>query len=263
MSLSFKHLSVPPFGDTLPAQIFFRTATMPADAAYPQHTHPWGEFVFSYSGAVEVKVGHHQYLAPSQYGLWLPSGTEHQGLNRYEACHCSMYVAERLCEGMPQTPCALTVSPLVRAVLEHLRQHPITLPYTEETSRLLQVLVDQLKVAACDGSYLPASNDPLLRRVLAMLEADPGDRRSMAELARSVHTTERTLMRRCKRDLGMTLAEWRQRLRAIRAMPLLEAGDKVETIALDLGYGSSSAFIAMFRRLMGVTPDEYRKRTRG
>jgi len=33
----------------------------------------------------------------------------------------------------------------------------------------------------------------------------------------------------------------------------------VETIALDLGYGSASAFISMFRRLMGVTPDEFRK----
>jgi AraC-like DNA-binding protein len=42
-------------------------------------------------------------------------------------------------------------------------------------------------------------------------------------------------------------------------MPLLEAGDKVESIALDLGYASSSAFIAMFRRLMHITPDEYRK----
>ena len=66
-------------------------------------------------------------------------------------------------------------------------------------------------------------------------------------------------MRRCQRDLGMSLAEWRQRLRVVRAMPLLEAGQTVETIALDLGYGSASAFISMFKKLMGTTPDEYRK----
>lgn len=42
-------------------------------------------------------------------------------------------------------------------------------------------------------------------------------------------------------------------------MPLLEAGQTVETVALDLGYGSASAFIGMFRRLMGVTPDEFRR----
>ena len=66
-------------------------------------------------------------------------------------------------------------------------------------------------------------------------------------------------MRRSQRDLGMSLAEWRQRLRVVRAMPLLEAGQTVETIALDLGYGSASAFITMFKRLMGSTPDEFRR----
>ncbi|MCB2040609.1 MAG: helix-turn-helix domain-containing protein, partial [Rhodoferax sp.] len=69
--------------------------------------------------------------------------------------------------------------------------------------------------------------------------------------------------RRCQRDLGMSLTEWRQRLRVVKALPRLEAGDKVETIAFDLGYGSASAFIAMFRRLMDVTPDEYRKTVEG
>jgi AraC-like DNA-binding protein len=44
-------------------------------------------------------------------------------------------------------------------------------------------------------------------------------------------------------------------------MPMLEAGRTVEAIALDLGYGSASAFIAMFRKLMGTTPDEFRRRT--
>ncbi|MBK5556647.1 AraC family transcriptional regulator, partial [Pseudomonas sp. TH05] len=33
----------------------------------------------------------------------------------------------------------------------------------------------------------------------------------------------------------------------------------VETIGLDLGYSSASAFISMFRKMMGATPDEYRK----
>lgn len=62
-----------------------------------------------------------------------------------------------------------------------------------------------------------------------------------------------------QRELGLSLTQWRQRLRVVRALPRLEAGDKVESIALDLGYGSASAFIAMFRRLMAVTPDEYRR----
>lgn len=121
------------------------------------------------------------------------------------------------------------------------------------------MVVDQLHGAKMAGSYLPSSSDPLLEPLLLVLQENPADPRSLAELAALVHTTERTLLRRCQSELGMTLGEWRQRLCVLRAMPRLEQGDTVESIALDLGYSSASAFIAMFRRLMGSTPDEYRR----
>ena len=73
--------------------------------------------------------------------------------------------------------------------------------------------MDQLARAPCAGSYLPSSDDPALAAVLHMLQAQPGDNRTLAALAQAAHTTERTLMRRAQRDLGMSLLEWRQRLR--------------------------------------------------
>jgi transcriptional regulator GlxA family with amidase domain len=124
---------------------------------------------------------------------------------------------------------------------------------------VLRVLLDQLVVAPRAGSYLPTSEDPALGAVLRLLEANPGDNRSLPELAAAAHTTERTLMRRSQRDLGMSLNDWRQRLRVVTAMPLLQAGQTVETVALDLGYASASAFITMFKRLMDSTPDEFRR----
>lgn len=69
-------------------------------------------------------------------------------------------------------------------------------------------------------------------------------------------------MRRCQRDLGMSFAEWRQRLKVLTSLSRLDQGQTVENIGLDLGYSSASAFISMFRRLMGTTPDEYRKGNR-
>ena len=259
MSSPVRHHFTPPFSQSLPAPIVFRSAQLPARAEYPQHRHAWGEFVYSFSGVAEIKMGGQHYLVPPQYGFWLPPNVEHQGLNRYEIWHCSLYISVEYCAGMPQRTCALTVNPLVRVMLEHLRQHqPAPRPSVEE-ARLLQVLVDQLKTADCAGSYLPTSEDSLLNPLLQMLQLQPGDSRPLAELARSAHTTERTLMRRSQKELGMSLAEWRQRLRVVKAISLLETGETVENIAHDLGYSSASAFIAMFRRLMNITPDEYRK----
>ena len=258
-------LEIPLSSPDLPAPIMFRSAHVPADGLYPQHQHAWGEFVYSFSGVMEVKLADHHYLAPPQYGVWLPPEVTHIGLNRHEAHHCSVYMTPQACQGLPRNACALTVSPLVRALLDHLRQQPRPNPACPHPSRT--------RGPPDAGAGRPAGPSSLRRQLpaqlgrpgpgalLRALEADPGDNRSLAELAHTVHTTERTLMRRCQRDLGMSLTEWRQRLRVVKALPLLEAGHKVETIALDLGYGSASAFIAMFRRLMGVTPDEYRRGT--
>jgi transcriptional regulator GlxA family with amidase domain len=207
---------------------------------------------------MELKLAHSHYLAPPQYGIWLPPDVEHIGMNRHEASHCSLYLSRELCRTLPRTTCALAVSPLVKALLEHLREHEVNQPRTSGERRLLRVLIDQLAVAPQQGSYLPMSDDPLLSQVLTALEKDPADGRSLAQWAKQVHTTERTLERRCQQHLGLSFSDWRQRLRVVKALAMLELGRSVEAIALDLGYSSASAFIAMFRRMTGTTPDKVR-----
>jgi len=110
------------------------------------------------------------------------------------------------------------------------------------------------------GDDLPASDDALLGPVLAALQADPGDRRSLAEWARVIGTTERTLSRRCRHALGMSFNDWRQRLKLLTALSLLEAGHPIQSIAYRLGYSTASAFIAMFRQLTGMSPTALRRR---
>jgi AraC-like DNA-binding protein len=252
-------LRTPPFLVALPAPIVFHAASLPAQAVYPRHAHAWGEFVHAFSGVMEIKLADRHYLAPPQYGIWLPPDTLHVGFNRHAASFCSVYLAPELCCALPTAPCALTVGPLLRALLGELRAHPPPLAPNLQDQRLLQVLLDTLIRAPHAGSYLPGSNDLLLEPVLKALAASPGDPRSLPQWAQLVNTTERTLARRCQRDLGMSFIEWRQRLKVIEALARLEQGDTVEAIGLGLGYSSASAFIAMFRKMMGSTPDEYRK----
>ena len=55
----------------------------------------------------------------------------------------------------------------------------------------------------------------------------------------------------------MSLGQWQRRLKLLHALRRLAAGEPVEAAALELGYNSSSAFIAMFRRELGQTPKRY------
>ncbi|MDN5874271.1 MAG: helix-turn-helix transcriptional regulator [Sinobacteraceae bacterium] len=258
-------LRLPPFSDELqelPAPIFFRVEDMPSHSTYPALRHPWGEFIYSFGGITEVKVDNNNLFAPPHSGLWIPPETEHTCFNHRETAHCSLYVSNDLCAAMPDTACALLVSPLVRAVLEHLQDFRLSENRPSESERLLRVLVDQLSICETTESFMPYTDDPRLGPLLQALHDDPADNRTLTELATAFHMSKRTLMRRCETELGMSLTEWRQRLRLVNALPLINSGRSVESVALDLGYATSSAFIAMFRRLMGSSPKEFTSKRR-
>ncbi len=243
----------------LPEPIYYLERSMPSDTRYPPHQHSWGEFIYSFSGVLELIAEGNVFRVPSSYALWLPPNTSHYGFNRHESLHCSLYIDPELARQLPEQPCALIMTPLIREMLSHLSVSPPTTPYTPEARRFIDVIFDLLRTVSSTGSYLPHSTDPLLMRLLNYFEQNPACQQPLKQLAKELGTTERTLARKAQRDLGIALTEWRQRLRVVRAMPMLEKGEKVETISLELGYSTSSAFIAMFKKHMNITPDEYRK----
>lgn len=55
----------------------------------------------------------------------------------------------------------------------------------------------------------------------------------------------------------MSFGRWRQQLHIGLALQRLASGQSVMNVAFDLGYESTSAFIAMFRRMLGTTPARY------
>lgn len=244
--------------DEIPAQLWLRISNAPAQSMYPQHVHAWGEFIFAFNGVLEVNIGQLNYLTPPPYGLWLPPNIEHSGLNRTQVTHCTLYIHESLCENLPKNAGILMTTPLVPAILEHLRLYPMP-DHNPEYLRILQVLLDQLHHADLFGSYLPSSKHPKLTKVLDYLYLHPADNTPLKDLAQQMNMTERTLARYSQKELGMSLNEWRQRHKIIKAMSMLNTTQTVEKIALDLGYANSSAFISMFKRWMNTTPDQYRK----
>ena len=57
----------------------------------------------------------------------------------------------------------------------------------------------------------------------------------------------------------MSFGEWRQRQRFLASIEALESSRSIQEIAFDMGYSSASAFIAMFQRQAGSTPEQYRR----
>lgn len=75
--------------------------------------------------------------------------------------------------------------------------------------------------------------------------------------------SERTLARRFEAELGMSLRTWRRHLRLFKAIEFLGGGLGVTQTAMELGYGSTSAFVFAFRSEMGSSPQAYMRGRRG
>lgn len=242
-----------------PEPVSFRTELFEGGTVFPRKRQPWGELNYALSGVCEFDIEGKRYLSPPHYGIWIPPGVSHEAWNRHDIRYVSVYVAPALCGPLPQAPSTLALPPLLKAILADFAARDVTLPKAEEDLRLAHVLVDQIRRAPRFESYLPFSEDPMLGPILAALQADPGDRGPAAEWARKAGTTERTLSRRCRDQLGVSFNEWRQRLRVVAALALLDEGEPVHRIAERLGYGNPSAFIAMFRRVTGASPTQTRR----
>ena len=71
----------------------------------------------------------------------------------------------------------------------------------------------------------------------------------------------RTFKRRFRRATGMAPLEYVHALRLEEAKQMLETGDApIEAIANDVGYEDAGYFSRLFRRQVGLTPGQYRRR---
>ncbi|HVJ92560.1 MAG TPA: helix-turn-helix domain-containing protein, partial [Labilithrix sp.] len=79
-------------------------------------------------------------------------------------------------------------------------------------------------------------------------------------IARRAAMSTRTLSRRFREQTGTTPAQWVLRCRVYRAQQLLETtSHSVERVATEVGFGSTATFRDRFRRLVGKSPQAYRR----
>ncbi|MDR5017598.1 helix-turn-helix transcriptional regulator [Yersinia rochesterensis] len=246
-----------------PQNLSFRCEIYNADTEFLPHTHTYGQLICVKSGVLAMSIGGQRFLAPPEFSVWVPAGVDHSSYNRKPMHFRAIDIALELCDGLPTSACLINVSPIFNAIVENCFSRGLLMPESEPDMRLGSVLIDQLKVSPVQCTYLPTSQDKLLSPILTALERCPSDNTSLALWAKRVYTTERTLSRRCQQELGMAFSEWRQRLRFLHAISLLEQGRTVQSVALDVGYSSSSAFIAMFQQISGTTPERFRRDNSG
>jgi len=147
---------------------------------------------------------------------------------------------------------ALTESQTKRSGGESVLARMSELMFVEAVRRHLESLPPE------QTGWLAGLRDPQVARALALLHGRPGFGWTLPALAREAGLSRSALAERFTHLIGhppiQYLANWRMQV----AAGLLVRGDKVASVALEVGYDSEAAFSRAFKKLIGRSPRTWR-----
>ena len=130
-------------------------------------------------------------------------------------------------------------------------------PLNAAQKRLITTLRDEIRHPDQQPLRLTIPREESLARVAGALLDDVGDDRTLDDWAHVAGVSRRTFMRAFSAEAGMSFGRWRQQARLFAALEMLAQKKSVTEIAITVGYDSVSAFIEMFRTMLGTTPQTY------
>ncbi len=243
--------------DTIPRAVTWRSSDLTAGHLISPHNHARAQLLYAISGVMTVSTDNGIWVVPPHRAVWVPQGRDH-GIRANTALSLrNLYFHPREISNLPDELCVVAVPGLLRELILEMFALPALYDEQGADGRLVQVIIDRIRALDAVPLHLPLPASSAASRVAQAVTNDPADSRSIEDWAVYAGTTGRTLARRFLHETGMSFGQWRQQARLLEAMRLLADGVPVTTVAMDLGYSSQSAFIAMFRKALGKTPGKY------
>ncbi|MEU2217688.1 MULTISPECIES: AraC family transcriptional regulator [Streptomyces] len=221
---------------------------------YGRHWHTTHQLAWAERGVIAVRALGNTWVLPPTMALWIPAGTEHATGASGPVLGRSLWCRPDRCPVDWSVPTVVGVPPLLRELIVYLADDGLS---ADARQRAEAVALDQLVPLSVATVLAPLPRDPRARHVARALRAHPADDRTLAQWGAEVGASARTLARAFAAETGLPFGQWRTRVRLQAAMPLLAGGATVAATAARVGYASPSAFVAAFRRVVGVPPGVY------
>jgi hypothetical protein len=234
--------------------IVLRRTTYPRGHHIRPHWHSRAQFLYAVEGTMRVRTPRRAWIVPPSRALWLPARTVHEiQMDGIVEMH-SLYVNDDAGAGMPDSCVVLSVTPLLRELAVRAVALPASYDEKGDDGLVMRLLVAEIRRLPHCALDLPLPESADLTSLCERILTDLSMRRPCDFDAGRMNTSTRTLYRRFLRETGITFARWKQQARLLESIRRLADGVPVTTVAMDLGYGSPSAFSTMFRRALGIAP---------
>jgi AraC-like DNA-binding protein len=234
--------------------VFVVTFPMPAGLVFDWHTHDDHQLAWAASGVLTIRTEQATWVLPPTRALWIPAGLPHETLSDSAATMRTAYIRADQCPVSWPDFTPVAASPLLAELIGYLEDPALD---SGPRSRAEAMLADLLLPVAMTTIDVPMPADDRARQVAQALTDNPADGRTLAEWGRHVGGSARTLARTFVADTGLSFGRWRTLRRLQAAISALALGEPVGNVARQVGYESSSAFVAAFRRETGMTPAMY------
>lgn len=221
------------------------------------HAHDWPQLIYAVRGVISVTASAGAWVVPPMRALWVAGGVSHALHMQGHVEMQTLYFHPDFAPAMESVCCVINISPLLRELIVSIVAAGTLSDRTPSDRARLKLLLDLLVVVPERPLALPMPTDSralrVAERVLDRIDAPD----SLAGLALASGASVRTIERAFLDQTGMTFGRWRQQARLLEGIRLLGEGTQVTTVAMRVGYRSTSAFVAAFRKCLGRTPAQY------
>lgn len=224
----------------------------------PRHFHPEPELNLVCAGSGAFGTGDRRFTVSAGDLVWWAPGVDHELLETSPdfdlfVIGATEELSQRILERSGSAQVLTRTVHVSQGALAQLRA-ACELPVSELESSVLEERVVELWRAASDlGNALDVHT--LTRRSIRGL-ASARDI-SRGELARVLSTHPSEVSRHFHRDTGLTLTQYRTRLRLLRFIAAADAGESLLAAANAAGFGSYSQCHRAFRAALDCSPREF------
>ncbi|WP_219702780.1 AraC family transcriptional regulator [Marinomonas lutimaris] len=241
-------------------QVTSKIINMPANEVEDLHAHPWHQVLFPISGLLQSTIENKSIIVPHNGMLFIPANAIHKSVSVSKTQFLAVYLNPKSRVNYGDEAKSCLVTPFLKELIVLLVEQGLDNHMEQITTNLLNVLQDQIAIAESYEIPLLIPSDRRLMTIFMELNQQPDLPFTLAEWAIKVGASPRTLTRLCAKEFNQSFAMWRQNIRLVLSLQLLEKSLSIQNIALDLGYQSDSAYIHAFKGLFAQTPSQYRKR---
>jgi AraC-like DNA-binding protein len=224
-----------------------------------RHKHKRGQCLYAITGVLTVTATEGTWVVPTRRALWIPPEMEHAVHMGGPTITRSAYLLpEAVAKAALPTHCTvISVSPLLHTLLSEAVDLPTEYALGGRDDRLMCLLVDEIARMPTLPLNTPLPQDQRLAQLCQALIQSPSLEIDIDAMAHKADMSRRSFTRLFREQTGMSFSNWRQQACLLAALARLGRGQSVTQVAMELGYSSTSAFTAAFRRTLGSAPSHY------